>query len=279
MMRALRQHRVCTAMAVALLVVIGCGPSAETAKKETAVPATKEELFQAGHRLYLQRQYDSAAVLLSRAVSLDSTFSDAIADLASLYYERASAEHVATKKAEYCRRARDYYVKLEAFGSTDADTYERLCEIADALNDHRTFLVYAQKNARLYPYDRQYYNLCVAYFAVADYQSVIKVCKEAIERFPSSPFIGTFYRQLGRGYMKVDRDQTAERTFYTGLSVIEKRMNDIRKRSASYDASPEYQRMKDDAIGILTSLKYLHTTYKASEKLAEVEKKLKELGQ
>ncbi len=257
---------------------VGCGPAPETARKETETPLTKEALFQAGHRLYLQQQYDSAQVLLTRVLTLDRTYAAAVADLASLNYELAMRADAGRRRNELLRASRAYYLRLDSLNSVDADAYERLCEIASALNDHRTFLTYAKKSAEAYPYDRQYYNLSVAYFNVNDFASVIKVCKEAIEKFPASPFIGTFYRQLGRGYMKVDRDQTAERTFYAGLGVIEKRMADARKSNADYVSSADYQRLKEDMKGILISLKNLHTTYKATEKLAEVEKKLKELG-
>lgn len=257
---------------------MGCGPAPETARKETETPATKEALFQAGHRLYLQQQYDSAQVLLTRALMLDRTYRAAVADLAALHYDRAMQSEASKRKNELLRASRDYYLRLDSLNAADADTYERLCEIANALNDDRTFLRYAKKNMEAYPYDRQYYNLSVAYFNVDAFPSVITVCKEAIEKFPLSPFIGTFYRQLGRAYMKVDRDQTAERTFYAGLGVIDKRMADLRKSTTDYASSTDYQRLKEDKIGILLSLKNLHTTYKAADKLADVEKKLRELG-
>jgi len=261
-----------------LVAGTGCGPAPETARKETESPVTIEALYQAGHRFYLQQQFDTAQVLLTRALTLDRTYAPAVADLASLNYDLAMRTDAGKQKSELLRRSRDQYMRLDSLGAADADAYERLCEIAHALNDDRTFLKYAKKNAETYPYDRQFYNLSVAYFNVEDFAAVIKTCKTAIEKFPLSPFIGTFYRQLGRAYMKVDRDQTAERTFYTGLGVIDSRIAEVRKNTPDYASSADYRRLQDDKIGILISLKHLHTTYKATDKLAEVEKKLKELG-
>lgn len=239
---------------------------------------TKEELYRQGHALYARLELDSARSLLTRALVLDASYAPALADLAALTYDLAMRAEVGKNKTELLRASRNYYVKLETLGALEPDAYERLCEIADALHDAKTFLKYAKKNAEVYPYDRQFYNLSVAYFTVEDYASVIALCKKAIEQFPSSPFIGTFYRQLGRAYMKIDRDQTAERTFYAGLAAIDKRKAELRKQATNDPASPESQRLKDDEIGILTSLKYLHTTYKAKDKLVEVERKLKNLG-
>ncbi len=259
---------------------IGCGPSTETTKTETTTPtvATKEMLYQRGHQLYLQQRLDSAQALLSQAVAMDASYKDAITDLAPLHYDLAMRSDAAKNKNDLLRKSRDYYVKLETLGAKEPDTYERLCELANMLNDDKAFLKYAKKNAEAYPYDRQFYNLSVAYFNVEDYNNVIKVCKDAIEKLKLSPFIGTYYRQLGRAYMKIDRDQTAEKTFYSGLGVIDSRMAEMRKNNPDYKNSNDYSRLKDDNIGILISLKNLHTTYKAMDKLEDVEKKLKELG-
>ncbi|MEO8168271.1 MAG: hypothetical protein ABI623_08490, partial [bacterium] len=73
-------------------------------------------------------------------------------------------------------------------------------------------------------------------------------------------------------------DQTAEKTFYTGLSAADNKIAELRKADPAYKNSADFARLKDDKIGMLISLKNLHTTYKATDKLAEVEKKLKELG-
>jgi len=270
----------CRIALVPALFLLSCGPSTESRRTDSATPtvATKETLYQQGHRFYLQRQLDSAHALLSRAVTMDPNYRDALADLAPLQYDLAMREPSPKTKTGLLRNSRDTYMKLESLGVTESDIYERLCEIATALNDDKTFLKFAKRNAEQFPYDRQYYNLTVAYFNVEDYTNAIKVCKEAIEKFPSSPFIGTYYRQLGRAYMKVDRDQTAEKTFYAGLSVIDNRIAELRKTNPAFATSDEYARFKDDKIGILISLKNLHTTYKALDKLANVERKLKELG-
>lgn len=270
-------------IAVALvpaLFCLSCGPSTESTRTDSAAPtvATKEALYQQGHRFYLQLQLDSAQALLSRALTMDPNYRDALADLAPLQYDLAARATAGKTKTDLLRKARDLYIKLESLGATESETYERLCEIANALHDDKTFLKYAKRNAEQFPYDRQYYNLTVAYFTGEDYNNAIKVCKEAIEKFPSSPFIGTYYRQLGRAYMKVDRDQTAEKTFYAGLSVLDNRIAELRKTNPAFATSDAYARFKDDQIGILVSLKNLHTTYKALDKLANVERKLKELG-
>jgi tetratricopeptide (TPR) repeat protein len=163
-------------------------------------------------------------------------------------------------------------------GMKGSETYERICEIANMLNDDKTFLKYAKKNADAYPYDRQYYNLSVAYANVEDWSNMISVMKTAVEKFKTSQYIGSFYRQLGRAYTKIGRDQTAEKVFYSGLTAVDAKIAEVRKASADYKSTPEFLRLKDDKIGMLISLKNLHQTYKALDKLEEVEKKLKELG-
>jgi hypothetical protein len=62
------------------------------------------------------------------------------------------------------------------------------------------------------------------------------------------------------------------------LNAVDNKIAELRKANAEYKSSPEYARLKDDKIGMLVSLKNLHTTYKATNKLEEVERKLKELG-
>lgn len=266
-------------MAVAsLLLLAGCGSSPESARRETPKLAPKEILFADGQRLYLQENLDSARTVLLEAVALDANYRDALEILAPLHFDLAARSESGKKKMELLRQSRDFYIKLEALGAKDPIVYERLCEIAGTLHDTKTFVKYAKKNADAYPYDRQLYNLSVAYFTAEEYNNVINVCKQGIDKFKNSPFAGTFYRQLGRAYMKMDRDQTAERTFYTGLGIIDRKMAELRKNDPDYAHSADFIRLKEDKAGILTSLKYIHTTYKAAEKLADVEKKLKELG-
>ncbi|MBI5474781.1 MAG: hypothetical protein HY961_20770 [Ignavibacteriae bacterium] len=261
-----------------LIFAAGCGGTATETTKTDATPLTKEALFRRGHQFYLQQQHDSAQSVLKSVLTMDANYREAIADLAALHYDLAMRSEAGKPKAEQLKESREYYVKLESLGSTDSDTYERLCEIANALSDSKTFLRYAKKNVDHYPFDRQYYNLSVACFEANDYQGAIKAMKEAVEKFRNSSYIGSFYRQLGRAYTKVDRDQTAEKTFYTGLAAADRMIADLKKRGGDYKSSPDYARLKDDKIGMLASLKNLHTTYQAMDKLADVEKKLKELG-
>lgn len=265
---------------ISALLVSGCSSSSETEKSETSapVPVTKESLFKDGQRLYLRQNLDSARVRLEQALAIDSDYKDALAQIAPLHYDLGMRAPAGRLRNEELRRSRDYYMRLEQLGEKDSETYERICEISSSMNDNRTFVKYAKKNVEAFPFERQYYNLSVAMMEVGDYNGVIKYMKDAVAKFKQSYFIGSFYRQMGRAYMKVDRDQTAERTFYTGIDAIDSRVAALRKAGAEYKSSPEYARLKDDKIGILTSLKGLHTTYKAFEKLASVEKQLKELG-
>jgi tetratricopeptide (TPR) repeat protein len=263
-----------------VLAFVSCGPTTETTKTETTPPplATKDGLFQRGQQLYLQQNLDSALVFLNQALAMDANYKDALEILAPLHYDLAMRSESAKKKNEQLRKSRDYYAKVEAFGVKESETYERICEIANMLNDDKTYLKYAKKNAEAYPYDRQYYNLSVGYANVEDWNNLISLAKKAIDKFKDSQYIGSFYRQLGRAYTKIDRDQTAEKTFYVGLGAIDSRLSELRKANPEFKSTPEYARLKDDKIGMLISLKNLHTTYKAGDKLADVEKKLKELG-
>jgi hypothetical protein len=266
---------------VVVMLIASCGPSTESTKSDTTpppVPSTKEALFQRGQQLYLQQYLDSAQVFLSQAIAMDANYRDALEVLAPLHYDLAMRAENSKKKNEQLRKSRDYYAKVEAFGVKESETYERICEIANMLNDDKTFLKYAKKNAEVYPYDRQYYNLSVGYANVEDWNNMISLTKKAIEKFKDSQYIGSFYRQLGRAYTKIERDQTAEKTFYAGLNAVDNKIAELRKAGADYKSSPVYGRLKDDKIGMLISLKSLHMTYKAADKLAEVEKKLKELG-
>jgi tetratricopeptide (TPR) repeat protein len=247
-------------------------------KPPAPIVETKEILFRRGHQLYAEQKLDSATILLERAAAMDAKYVAPLADLAEMYYfiGKSGEGERSSQKLQALRRSREYSVHIESLGSKDSDLLERLCELSDALNDDAVFLKYAKKNAEAYPYDRQYFNLGLAYFKVGDYRNVIEAQKEAMEKFPSSPYIGSFYRQLGRGYMKVDRDQTAEKIFVTGLQRIDGRIAELKRMASDPKPSDEYHRLMDDKIGILTSLKKLHQTYKSMEKLEQVERQLKE---
>jgi tetratricopeptide (TPR) repeat protein len=261
----------------AILWFASCAPTAETGK--TSIE-TKEILFKRGHQLYLEQNFDSAAVTLQKAIAIDSSYIPPLEDLAAMHYDlgmREQGEKSQKRLGEF-RKSRNYYGRIEALGNKGADLYERLCELSVALDDNKSFLKYARRNAEMYPYDRQYYNLGVAYFNTDDFANVIKTQKEAIEKFKLSIFIGGYYRQLGRAYMKVDRDQTAERTFTTGVQAVDTRIGELKRSNAKYKSSDDYRRLLDDKIGMLVSLRKLHQTYRALDKLEQVEKELKEVG-
>jgi tetratricopeptide (TPR) repeat protein len=258
----------------------GCGPAPETSKPpEVSAPRTKESIFLAGHQAYLEQQFDTAIVLLKRAVSMDSTYLAPVRDLAQLYYEQGMRQSVGKEqsKSTALRASRTFYSRMEALGVKDADVYERLCELSVTLDDDRSFLKYARKYAELFPYDRQMYNLGIAYFNVGDFQQVIKTQKEAAGKFKDSPYLGGFYRQMGRAYRKIDRDQTAERMFNDGIRAVDGRIAELRQSDPQYKTGEGYRRLADDKVSILTELKRLHQIYKADDKLEQVERQLKEM--
>ena len=276
MSRSMKLSMICGVLSV----LASCGPSPETTKPPVSSLEMKEALYHRGHQLLLEQQFDSAQVVLKRALAMDASYIAPLTDLGQLHYDLGMREagEKNPRRLEQLRKSRDYFAKVDALGSKESDLYERLCEISHALDDDRSFLKYAKKNAEAYPYDRQYFNLGSAYFLTGDFQRVIKSQKEAIEKFKSSQYIGSFYRQLGRAYMKVDRDQTAERTFDAGLKAVEVRIADHKKTGSDYKGTDEYRRLMDDRIGMLVSLKGLHQTYRAKEKLERVEKQLQEAG-
>jgi len=260
-----------------LLSLAGCGSGKETAGEGTGATLTKEYLYHRGHILYAQEQYDTAAVLLKSAYALDSMFVDPVRDLAMVYYEMGRREPPKSVSSDRnFRVAHRYFGRLEELGNHDAETYDRLCEISLSLDDDRSFLRYARKNAELYPYERQYYNLGLAQYGVGDYQNVIKTQKEAIEKFKTSQYIGGYYRLLGLAYVKVDRDQTAERTFNAGLKAVDAKLAELRRTSSA--ESDEYRRLADDRVNILLQLKRIFLIYKKQQDLERVDRQLKEAG-
>lgn len=240
----------------------------------------KETLYTAGHRFMVARNLDSAGVYFRKVLGLDSAHMQALRGLADIGYDIAMMERQGDSHRfrEASEQSRSCYVRLEQQGETDSDVYERLCELSVLLEDDKTFLTYAKKNAEKYPFDRQYYNLGLAYFNVADYAAVIATQKDAVVKFESSPFIGGFYRQLGRAYTKVDRDQTAERTFIAGVKAVDDYVARMKKNDPGFPETPEYKRLADDKIGMLLLLRKLHHIYKDKEKLKRVEKQLQEAG-
>jgi len=261
-------------------ILAGCGPSAETPKPAPApLSATLDEVYRTGHRYYLEQQADSAVVWLRRAEAMDSTFADPVRDLAQLYYEQGlRAGENSRERQEYFRSARRAFARLETLGKREPEVYERLCELSMVLNDDRGFLRYAKRNAELYPYDRQHFNLTRAYFDVEDFQSVIKTAKDGIEKYSGSPYLTSYYRILGRAYMKIGRDQTAEKTLSAGLKIADARLAGLKKNGPDYKAADGYRRAHDDKVNMLLLLKQLHTTYRATQKLEQVDRMLKEEG-
>ena len=262
------------------LVWAACGPAPETAKPPTSTVDTKEGFYKLGHQFFADNNYDSAEVYLKKASSMDASYLAPLNELAQMHYTLGVQQpgEKDPKRLEHFRKSFGYFVKLEAQGSTESELYERLSELSNALNDDKALVRYAKKNAEIYPYERQYFNLGFAYFQVGDYQNVIKTQKEAIEKLKGSTFIGSFYRQLGRAYMKLDRDQTAERTFETGMKVVDGVIAGQSKADGNFKSTEEYRRLVDDKIGMLISLKSLHQTYRANDKLQKVDRQLKELG-
>lgn len=263
--------------AIAILLA-SCAPTPEISKRPEPSVETKEMLYRRGHQLYLEQKFDSAVIVLERSVAMDDQYVPPLADLAEMYYLIGGRDG-GDKHPKYVDgfiKSRQYYARIEALGSKESNVLERLCELSDAMEDDTAFVLYAKKNAAAYPYDRQYFNLGFAYFKAGDYANAIASQKDAVRKFGSSPYVGSFYRQLGRAYMKMDRDQTAERIFVDGIQKADSQLGELRKAGGDYKSSDTYRRLIDDKIGMLTSLKSLHLTYKAKDKLDEVERALRE---
>jgi tetratricopeptide (TPR) repeat protein len=261
------------------VILAACATPPETTQNEQPPAPDKVDLYKQGYRSYLSGDYGRAENLLIQAASLDSTYCDPFLLLGQMHYERATL-HGANEAArkEGLSKALMYYGRVERLGNKDSEVLERLCEAAVAVDDNAAFLTYAARNARFYPYDRQYYNLSLAYFNVEDFENVITTLKEATQKFKSSNYIGSFYRQLGRAYMRLSRNQTAERVFNEGLEAVDRRMRAATEDDPGFTYTPEYQRLVNDKIGMLLLLKGLHQLYKEPEKLKQVERKLRDAG-
>jgi tetratricopeptide (TPR) repeat protein len=260
-------------LAGGMLVLASCGPSRETGKNTAE---TKESIYMRGHQLYLTMRMEEAENELLRAAGMDSTYRDPLVDLGSLCFELGKKEE-GPRRMEELRKARGFLARAENLGYREPAAYDRLCEICTELEDPHGFLKYAKKNAEQYPHDRQYFNLGVAYFAVEDWAGVVKSQREASEKFRESQYTGAYHRQMGRAYMKMDRDQTAERTLAAGVQAVDAVMAGVKKAGGGA-GSEEQRRLQDDKIGMLLLLKRLHITYREAEKLAQVERQLREAG-
>ena len=266
-----------------LVVVLGtamilqsCGPSAETGK-----PApTSAALYARGHEYYLGQNFDSAVALLQRVVAMDSTHVAALTDLGDAQYELAmrakgmnDSDHLSK-----AREARSTLIRLESLGNQESSVYDRICELSVSLEDSKAFLKYAKKNAEKYPYDRQTYNLGLAYYQSGDYASSVKVTKPALEKFRQSPYIGGFHRTLGLAYMKQDRDQSATKVLESGVEAADARLAAL-KKAGTEPGSADDRRLTEDRVALLTMLRKLYTTYNEQQKLERVERLLREAGQ
>ncbi len=265
-------------VAGALVFLQSCGPSAETGKP--AAVSSRESLYREGHGYYVERNLDSAAAVLRRALALDSMYVPALTELADVQYELAMriTGQDDPERLGLLRSARVCLVRLESLGNGESSLYERLCELSVTLSDNRAFLKYARRNAEKYPFDRQMYNLGLAYYQTADYPSSVKVLKDAAEKFKLSPYVGGFYRTMGLAYMRQDRDQTATRMLETGMQAVDSRISDL-KKAGTAPSSPDFRRLADDRVAMLVTLRKLYTTYKEHQKLDRVERLLREAGQ
>lgn len=265
---------------VALLVLGGCGPAKEATTPPpppASVPAA-EVFVREARRLHADGKADSALKALDRALQADSAYRPALQHKALLCYDAVMREQGKTaRQLRAARNAMEAYERLERQGVSESDVYERLCELADLLGDRRTFLRYAKKNAELYPYDRQVYNLGVALCEAGDYSGAIRILKESVGKFPASLYIGGLYRQLGRAYAGIDRDQTAERTYTAGLAAVNARLAAV-SGGGNVSGATDRRRLLDDKIALLLALKKLHQTYKQADRLRDVERQLKEAG-
>jgi tetratricopeptide (TPR) repeat protein len=263
------------ALLAAALIVDGCGTGGGESMKPPTSPPSKEQLYREGNLLYLQSRFDTAAVVLKRAYAMDSSYLDPALALASLYFDLGKAEAAGSKKAnEHYRQSLRYYRLVEEGGNRDATVLDRLCEVSLLVGDDRAFARYAKRNAELYPFDRQLYNLGLAYYGVEDYQSVVKTQKEAIEKYRTSAYLGGYYRLMGLAYVKQGRDQTAERTFVAGVKAVDARLADLGR--AQRPAAEEMTRLSEDRQGMLLQLKRLFQIYKKQVELDQVERQLKD---
>jgi len=260
-------------VALSTAFLVSCSSGGRTTGAPPSEVETEVNLDVRGHQYYMLGQYDSASAILQRMLKLDPENKIALKDLGSMHFQLAmmDTDKKSPARLQHLRTSRQYYAKLEGLGEHELELYDRLCETSLALGDDKGFLTYAKMSVDQYPFDRQYFNLGLAYYDLGDYESAIKIEKEAIARFENSSYMSSFYRQLGRAYMKVDRDQTAERTLEQGLQIVNQRLLE--------NTSPEeIRRLMDDKIGILVSLKHIYKTYHKDDKQKEAERELLEAG-
>ena len=268
-----------------LITTLLCSCSSSVSTNESVRPSTpttvdRDSLFRKGRGFYVERNYDSAAVYYRKSFALDSTYQAPLSSLAQLHYERAMqiedrSDPARTREFENSLR---YSMALESRGHHDIDLYDRLTELTYELGKKDLFLSFVKKRMAESTDDRQYFNLGLAYGQVGDNTNVIKCQKEAIERYRFSPFIGGFYRQLGNAYMDVERQQSAERTFSSGVGVVNERLSEIAKNGAVVLQS-EVDRLKEDRLSMLRSLRKIYRIHGQTEKLRDVERQLEGQGE
>jgi tetratricopeptide (TPR) repeat protein len=151
--------------------------------------------------------------------------------------------------------------------------------MARLAGDGEAFLRYARAGARRYPSDRRAYNLALALTEASKYQEATDVLKAAIRAYPASGFQGGFHRVLGNAYLRMDRDQSAERTFTEGVKIVDRMLEAITRSDPAAIAGGDAARMREDRMSMLRSLKKLHLTYGRKKELAEVERRLAAEGE
>jgi tetratricopeptide (TPR) repeat protein len=257
---------------VVISALVGCGSRTPAIRTEPPPPETGESLYRRGHALFAEGNSDSALVILKESLALDSTHVPSLEDLSRIHYHRAMAEpqreHPSRKKD--LERAFHYAMTMERLGRHDEAHYDLLTELADLLGEDTRFLQYARKNAELHPGDRQSYVLGLACARTGDHAGVIATQKEAVRKYPISPFVGGFYRLLGEAYFDIDRQQTAERTFTEGVKVVDDLLREIRNNQASADSSTK-TRLSENRIAMLQSLRKIYRLHREDAKLREID--------
>jgi tetratricopeptide (TPR) repeat protein len=255
-----------------ILTLTACGSAekATTSVEKDDGLETKETLYVAGHSWYSSGRHDSATIYLERSRSLDPSYAPPLRDLAEIYYA-SSLTGIGEGRVENMRSARGCYAKLDSLGHADEAVYDRLTELSHGLGDSRMFLLYSEKQVRLFPGDRQLYNLGLAYFRNNDFQKVIETQKEAIGEYPHSPYAAGFYRLLGDGYYNVDRQQTAERTYEEGVRVVAARAKEMKDSDPKFTATQEFRQMADNYDAMVASLKKIYRLHGKHDKLRELE--------
>ena len=118
------------------------------------------------------------------------------------------------------------------------------------------------------------YNLGLAYSGAEMYQKVIDTQKEAIQKYPLSPYLAGFYRLLGDGYLGVDRQQSAERTYEEGVGKVDERILGMKETNPDFATTKEYNQLADNRRSMLLSLKKLYRLHGKQDKFDQVESRL-----